>query len=115
MYCPKCGQQLNADGSFCAFCGKDVAYLNEKQAAATVSKEQESAPAAKQPKLTMQKQVYCNSCGTGVFSRDNFCYQCGKRAQKAYYNQGRQRKWLIAGACLTVFCLSAFFVFRYNQ
>lgn len=115
MYCPKCGQQLNTDGSFCAFCGKDVAYLNEQQAAAaTVSEGQESAP-QERPKLTMQKRYYCNSCGTGVFSKDNFCYQCGKKAQKAYYHQGRQRKWLIAGACLTVFCLSAFFVFRYHQ
>jgi hypothetical protein len=115
MYCPKCGQKLNADGSFCAFCGKNVAYLNDQQAAATALEGLESAPVDKQSKLTMQKKYYCNFCGTGVFSKDNFCYQCGKRAQKSYYNQGRQRKWLIACACLTVFCLSALFVFRYNH
>jgi len=114
MYCPKCGQQLNADGSFCAFCGKNVAYLKERQAVAAAAGEQENAPAGKQPKLTIQKQYYCNSCGTGVFRKDNFCYHCGKRTQKAYYHQGRQRRWLIAGACLTVFCLSALLVFRYT-
>ncbi len=76
MYCPKCGQQLNADGSFCAFCGKDVAYLIAKQAAATVSEEQESAPVKKQPKLTMQKQVFCCLRGRLLFeaARHIFSY-----------------------------------------
>ena len=109
MYCPKCGITIGEIGNFCARCGKDVAYLREKDAAQEpltpkpAGDDADQADAAAddalgsplekryEPKAKTAEMFYCSYCGTMVFGEDNFCYECSKALQKKYYQQQKKK------------------------
>lgn len=100
MYCPNCGVEIHAKGSFCAKCRKNVAYLtqSEEKPTAPVADEgevleNEATPSAETVIVPVQKKgFYCNYCGTFVFPEDNYCYQCGKETRKNYYHASSLKK-----------------------
>jgi predicted amidophosphoribosyltransferase len=135
MFCPNCGVAISEVGSFCAKCGKNVAYLTEvesvlaeqpenAQSIESAAKEMEEENAATPegaektaieevhvvaPRIVLpvsEKVYFCNKCGTSVYSKDNYCYQCGKKTQKQYYCvQGKKRKKIVIGLSLVILCL----------
>jgi predicted amidophosphoribosyltransferase len=145
MFCPNCGVAIYSAGSFCAKCGKDIAYLTTKQAENVLAEQPEMAQsggifpesqgefneretrelkeemiateeetektvtegtpgAAPQIVKSVSEKVYfCNQCGTAVYPKDNYCYQCGKKTQKQYYCvQEKKRKKIFMVVSLVV-------------
>ena len=104
MYCPKCGRNLNAAGSFCAVCGKNVSYLTERGV-------DENGVPNKLP-VGGGKTFYCNYCGTDVYSKDSYCYQCGKKLAKQFFTNGRSRKNITYAIIAILFLASAWVAFK---
>lgn len=148
MFCPNCGVAIYSAGSFCAKCGKNVAYLTTKQAENVLAEQPEMAQSGgffpesqgesneqetrelkeemiateegtdknvtegsqgavpQIVKSVSEKVYFCNQCGTSVYPKDNYCYQCGKKTQKQYYCvQGKKRKKFVIVVCLVVLSL----------
>lgn len=88
MFCPNCGVEIHIEGSFCAKCRKNIAYLTQEESTQTepapidAESSEETVNMIPSPK----KGFYCNHCGTFVYPEDNYCYQCGNKTRKEYYN-----------------------------
>ena len=145
MNCPKCGVKVTLDGSFCPKCGKNVAYLlegmreaakqtpNVAEAGSELAEQpadqaevevQPAVQAAVQPaiqpdflrKLKAGEVYYCNFCGSGVLSPDNFCFQCGKKTRKKFYRKsGNHKKVMLYLALLAVFCSVAGIAYKFSN
>ena len=147
MFCPNCGVAISVAGSFCANCGKNLAYLTAKQDKSVVAEQAEKAQSAgispesskeiNEPataevkeeiaasqeetaktvieeaqgaapriaKPVSEKVYFCNQCGTAVYPKDNYCYQCGKKTQKEYYRVSGKRKKLVFSVSLFILCV----------
>lgn len=120
MYCPNCGVEIHLEGSYCAKCRKDVAYLTQNNKPSSDSPaspilpedptvaspvQQDGRPqtlTSIESILSDEREYYCNFCGTTVFSVDNYCYACGKKTRKQYYLEEKQSKkpYMITGLVL---------------
>ena len=118
MYCPNCGIEIHMEGSFCAKCRKNVAYLTKKENESKEIIEQSVVDSASEtPDATIQqasdnltqpldklqeKGYYCNYCGTFVYPEDHFCYDCGKKTRPSYYTPDNSKKKLYLGIVLSI-------------
>lgn len=135
MYCPNCGIEIHTEGSFCAKCRKDIAYLTkaaeEKETVPkTVSISEENTetsvpdpsaspdlPAAEdqgtRPEKVAEKGYFCNYCGTFVYPQDHYCYNCGKKTRPAYYKETKSNKnlYIFAAAGMLILFLISYKIF----
>lgn len=141
MYCPNCGVEINTKGAYCAKCRKNIAYLTEKKIltpediqleeliknatldeplildenlADASPQKAEEIPLPPAPKaVAEEKGYYCNHCGTFVYPEDNYCYFCGKKTQKKYYQDSsyNSKKTIIFLSAIIV--LGAIFLFGF--
>ncbi|MBP2643018.1 MAG: Double zinc ribbon [Firmicutes bacterium] len=130
MFCPNCGVTIGDVGSFCARCGKDVAYLRQPALSDVIEdtivsaeeseqeKEKDTAAPAAEPEAPKENlgqskdRYFCNSCGTAVFGKDNYCWKCGKLLAKKYYRIKYKKikfntKYIAAAGIAVIFIIAA--------
>ena len=125
MYCPNCGIEIHTEGSFCAKCRKNIAYLTKlkENAASSADKNTENpvpsaaeapgepetaavtpAPVAASAEKPAPKGYFCNYCGTFVYPEDHYCYDCGKKTRPAYYREDQSHKNLYIAIAAVIIC-----------
>lgn len=134
MYCPNCGVEIHTEGSFCAKCRKNIAYLtktedepaptadeniensasaSENSAEAEIDAQASLAPITPPSDKPAEKGFYCNHCGTFVYPEDHFCYDCGKKTRPAYYKtkESGKKMYAMIAALMIIIAIISYAVF----